>query len=129
MSLSIAALATTVVPKLINLIPDQNKKAELAHEVTLRMLDISEKAVSIQTYKWVDAIVKLMGALMAFARPIGSFAAGAVAVYLNVKGIEISPAVEAVMMGLFPAWGVAREADKRTKRKIAEKYSTPETFD
>ena len=99
------------------LIQDKDKQAEYAFKNQEMMHELLKGALSNPTYRWVDAIVKIMAAIIAFARPLGTFALTCWGIYLHVEGIEIPPWVHGMMDGAFPAWGLAREGSKRRKEK------------
>jgi hypothetical protein len=104
-------------------INNKDKKEELATQVVMKMLDIADKAIAVQTVPWVDATVKLVAMAYTFMRPLGGAIMTGLGIYFHyltaTGGMEALPDV--VQYGLdaaFPTWGVAREVDK--KRKAAE---------
>lgn len=99
------------------LIVDKDKQAEYAFKSQEMMFKLAEKSLAVTTYKWVDAVVKIMAATLAFGRPLGGFALTVWGVYLHIEGVEIPEIVHYAMDGAFPAWGLARESEKRRKHK------------
>lgn len=98
-------------------IQDKDKAAEYAFKQQEMLFKLAQGALSIQTYKWVDAVVKIMAALIAFGRPVGGFFLTCWGIYLHIEGVEIPDVVHYSMDAAFPAWGAARESEKRAKRK------------
>ncbi len=106
------------------LIEDKDKKADFAFKI----LELAEKRMEVlvnkTTYKWVDALVKLAYAgdqiVKGLIRPIGSAAMTGLAIYCGMKGIQLDPAVSAVMVAAFPAWGASRHVDKIKKKNLPD---------
>lgn len=101
------------------LIEDKDKRAEFAHKAMEIMLQTN-------TYKWVDALVKLSYAseqiVKGLFRPLGAAAAFIFVAYCQIKGIELSPVVETVGVSLAPAWGVSRYKEKTQKKPEPEDW-------
>ena len=118
------------------LVQDKDKVAEYAFETQKLKLQFIEKLVLMNTLPWVDAMVKVMFALLALARPIGSLYLTIIGVDMAQAEIEAGDAISTVSGGLsaaFPAWMGAREVHKRrveeTKRKAIEKNLWVEEYD
>ncbi len=111
----------SLVPQLAKLggkfIQDKDKAAEYAFKTQEHVFRLMEKIITMQTVAWVDAVVKIMGALMMFGRPLGSAAMTAFGIYAQVKGIELDATTQALLLAAFPAWGGAREVHKSRKHK------------
>lgn len=115
-------IITSLLPSLFKLgdklIVDKDKKMEYAFKVQEMTFKMLESIVQMKTVPWVDAVVKLLFALMALARPIGTF-------YLSLKGIDIAldnkeiDMMSGGLMGMFPTWMAAREVDKKRKHEKA----------
>ncbi|RMH12698.1 MAG: hypothetical protein D6698_15075 [Gammaproteobacteria bacterium] len=114
-----------IVPNVLKLadkmILDKDKKAEFAFKTLEMQNQLIEKLVTMETIPWVDATVKLFGAVVMLGRPIGSFLLTAFGVYAQYKGIELSDAATTVTLGAFPAWMGAREVHKTRVARIKEK--------
>lgn len=121
-------IAVEVITGLIGLgskfIEDKDKRAEFidkqadrAHELMLKMLDA-------KTYPWVDALVKLAYASEAIAkgllRPIGAAGLTGFVLYAEIKGIELSPTVEALCAAAFPGWMASRHQEKKRKQRLTD---------
>lgn len=110
----------SVVPALTKLgskfVLDKDRAAEYAFKTQEMVFALLEKIVTMQTIPWVDAFVKILFALLALARPIGTF-------YLTIKGVDMAVAngevglVDGGLMSMFPTWMGAREVDKSRKHK------------
>lgn len=98
-------------------IKDKDKQAEYAFKSQEMLMELAGKALSIQTYKWVDAIVKIMAALISFGRPVGGFVLTVWGIWLHIEGADIPEVVHYSMDAAFPAWGAAREAGKKREHK------------
>lgn len=113
-----------VIPGIMKLadkmIVDKDKKAEFAFKQAEMQNALITKLVEQKTIPWVDATVKLFGAVVILGRPIGSFALTMFGLYAQYKGIELSDAANAVTLGAFPAWMGAREVHKSRKARIKE---------
>jgi len=110
---AVLGLASTFIDKFIE---DKDKKAEIAESMMVKMLDT-------QTYRWVDALVKLSYAgeqiIKGLVRPLGSFAMACFGAYCAYKkGIQLDPTVQTLLFGSPVAWGVSRFAEK--KRQLDE---------
>lgn len=98
---------------------DKDKQAEFQFKVIEMTYSFMEKIVTMQTVPWVDAFVKILFALLALARPLGTF-------YLSLKGVDMAVDAGSVdglsggLMAMFPAWGTAREANKRREHRLKE---------
>lgn len=111
-------LFASLLPGIIKLgdkfIEDKDKRNEFA----FKMMEIM---LNTQTYKWVDALVKLSYAgeqiVKGLIRPIGAIAMAAFAAYCDVKGIQLSDTVQTMLYGAPIAWGTSRHAEKRKKEK------------
>lgn len=103
-------------------IENKDKKAELAAGAMERVFAIADKAISMQTIPWVDAVVKLMAAMHTFMRPVGGAILTGIGIYFHYlhatgKMAALPDIVQYGLDGAFPAWGVAREVDKKRKHK------------
>lgn len=109
------------------LIVDQDKKQEYAFRVQEMSFKLIEAIIAMKTIPWVDAIVKIMMASIALARPLGSL-------YLTIMGVDMAIAenqagqevsmLSGGLMSAFPAWGGAREINKSRQHK--EKLAKPD---
>lgn len=114
------SLFTALVPGLFKigdkLIEDKDKKAEYAFKVQEMAFKQMEVLLSVESYKWVDALVKLSYAaeqiIKGLFRPIVTAIGFGFGLYFELNNIEISGTVEALLFGSFPAWGVSRHMDK-----------------
>jgi hypothetical protein len=112
----IAGLAKTGLGIIDQLVVDKDKKAEMAFEWNKALLAFAERLVTMSTIPWVDATVKLLIALVALARPVGSL-------YLTLIGVDMVQAGDDSVVGTaltaaFPTWMGAREVDKKRKAAI-----------
>jgi len=115
------SLFTALIPGLFKigdkLIEDKDQKAEYAFKVQEMAFKQMETLLSVTTYPWVDALVKLSYAaeqiIKGLFRPIITAVALGVGVYFELNNIEVSATVEAILFGSFPAWGVSRHMDKK----------------
>jgi len=117
-------------------VEDKDLKAKLAVDAQKASLDFAGKLISVQTYRWVDALVKLMYAFSFFTkenwRPVisgftflyGLFNPEALA-QLHELG-TVGDAGIAAMFSAFPGWMVSRGAEKKRK---AEKKERDTYFD
>jgi len=110
------------------LIVDQDKKIEFAFKVQEMTFHLLEQLVTMQTIPWVDAIVKIIVALVALARPLGTFAMTAFGIYAHYKQIVLPTEVHLLLDSAFPAWGAAREVDKGRKHKEKILRNEPDTW-
>ena len=118
------SLITSLVPGIFKLgdklIEDKDLRNEFAFKSQERVFGLMETMLNTKTTPWVDATVKLAYAgeniIKGLFRPVFTALMTAFAVYARVKGIELPPAVETVLVGAFPAWGVDRAMDKRKKK-------------
>lgn len=117
MSLSIiAGLAKSGLGIIDQLVEDKDKKAEMALQWNMALLGFAEKLINTQTIPWVDAMMKVILALVTLGRPIGSF-------ILTLLGIDMIQAGDEGVVGTaltaaFPTWMGAREVDKKRKATI-----------
>lgn len=111
------------------LILDKDKKAEYAFKVQEMSFKLIEGIVNMRTVPWVDAVVKIMAASVAMARPIGTFIMTGVGIYFHYKGIVVDGVVQLMLDGAFPAWAGARELNKSRKHKEKLTKSTYEEDD
>lgn len=106
------------------LIEDKDKRNEYAFKVLEMTHEMSLKLIEMKTYPWVDALVKLAYASEAIIkglfRPVASVGALVFLGYCQIKGIELSPVVEGVLVALAPAWGYSRYKEKMTKNDVGE---------
>ena len=119
------SLFTSLIPSLFKIgdkmIVDKDKKMEFAFKVQEMTFKFMEVMLNVKTIAWVDALVKLSYAMeniiKGLFRPIGAALMTGFAIYAEVKGIELSATVEAILVGAFPAWGVDRHLDKKKPKK------------
>lgn len=128
MQLSIINAVAGVTSKGLSIIDQFVEDKDLRNELAVKQLELMygllEKIINTSTVPQVDALVKLILALIALARPLG-------ALYLTIMGVDMASAsiqaggevnmVEGTLIGAFPTWGVAREADKRQKEVTRQK--------
>ena len=118
-------LLTSLVPGLFKigdkLIEDKDKKAEYTFKVQEMFFKQMEVLIAAKTYPWVDALVKLAYAseqiVKGLFRPIGAAIMTGFVIYAEIKGIELSGAVETILISAFPAWGASRHQTKKEKIK------------
>lgn len=103
------------------MIVDKDKKAEFAFKQQEMQNALVMKLVEQETIPWVDATVKLLGAMVMLGRPVGSFALTAFYLWSQYRGVDLGTVGEAVTAGAFPAWMAAREAGKSRAAKLKEK--------
>ncbi len=96
-------------------IEDKDKRNEFNMMIARSQNDFNTAIINMKTTPKVDALVKLLYALNALWRPIGSAAMFVFGVYAVVTGIEISTELSAILFGAFPAWGAFRQLDKAKK--------------
>ncbi len=114
-------LLTSLVPSLFKLgdklIEDKDKKAEYAFKVQDMVQTMSLKLLETKTYPWIDGLVKLAyagGAITkGLLRPIGAAIMTGFVMYAELRGIQLSTGIEAIMAGAFPAWGASRYSEKK----------------
>lgn len=103
------------------LIEDKDKRAEFSFRVAELQIKLAEKLLTMQTSPWVDAAVKLLYAtkelIVPLFRPVVSGAMAGFVGYAQVKGITLSPAVEAAFAGAFPGWIISRHIEKKNGGK------------
>ena len=115
------SLFTALIPGLFKIgdkmIEDKDQKAEYAFKVQEMAFKQMETLLSVTTYPWVDALVKLSYAseqvIKGLFRPIITAVAFGFGVYFELNNIEVSALVESILFGSFPAWGVSRHIDKK----------------
>jgi len=113
-------LLTSLIPSLLNLgdklIEDKDKKNEYAFKVLEMSQEMGMKLLDAKTYPWVDALVKLAYAseqiVKGLFRPLGSIACLIFVAYCEMNSIELSPAVQTVMVSIFPGWVYSRYKEK-----------------
>lgn len=99
------------------LIIDQDKKIEFAYKTQELVFAVINQLIAVKTVPAVDAIVKILMALVVFARPIGSF-------ILTLKGIDMASitgeldVINVGLISLFPSWMGFRQYDKYKKTKV-----------
>lgn len=89
-------------------IVDKDKLIEFQFKAMKVRQESMDTLIKTKTNPTIDGLVKLMYALNAFWRPFVGAAMTAFGAYVTVKGIEIDPAIQAIFVGAFPAWGVSR---------------------
>jgi len=103
------------------LIQDADKRAEYAFKVQEMMQDFMKTMLQTKTYPWVDGVVKLAYAgdaiVKGLIRPLAAGGMMVYAIYAQTHGIVLPEAVEIMLYGALPAWGVDRGLDKRKKKK------------
>lgn len=113
-------ILASILPSLFKLgdklIEDKDQKAEFAFKTQEMAQQLALKMLDVKTYPWVDALVKLAYAseqiVKGLFRPLVSAAGLVFVAYCEISGITLSPAVETVLISLFPAWGVSRYKEK-----------------
>lgn len=93
-------------------VTDKDKQAELRAHVIELQTAATVAIVQTPTVPWVDAVVKLLYALVALAAPIGTACMTAFGLYAHVKGIDIPVELHAALDLSFPGWRVARHREK-----------------
>ena len=119
-------LFTSIIPGLFKLggkmIKDEDKQMEYAFKVQEMVQELALKLLDTKTYPWIDGLVKLAYAgeaiVKGLIRPLGSAGMLIFAMYCELKGIQLSDGVQAVLYSAFPAWGVSRHAEKAKKQKV-----------
>ncbi|MEW8420265.1 MAG: hypothetical protein AB2669_16575 [Candidatus Thiodiazotropha endolucinida] len=96
---------------------DKDKQIEFAYKMRELNFKIAESLLSTQTIPWVDATVKIIYALVALFRPIGTALMTAFGLYAHWKQIPIDTALHAAIDGAFPAWGVSRHMNKTKEQQ------------
>lgn len=99
------------------LIEDKDKKTEFA----FKMADLAERHMEAllnkDTYKWIDALVKLSYAseqiVKGLFRPIGSLVLAGFAAYCDTHDVQLSATIETMLYGAPFAWGYSRHTDKQ----------------
>lgn len=111
----------SIVPSLFKmgdkLIEDKDKRNEYAFKAMELTNDMALKLLDTKTYPWIDALVKLAYAgeaiVKGLLRPLGSLVLAGFAAYCDIKGIELSGAVETLLYGSPLAWGYSRHQEKK----------------
>ena len=98
------------------MIADEDKKIEYAFKTQEILFDLLGKLIAARTVPWVDALVKLMVASVALARPIGSFALTLIGIYLDMNEMPVSETMTMALEAAFPGWMAARQYDKGKKK-------------
>lgn len=109
-------------------VEDKDLKAKLAVDAQRMSLEFAGKLVSVQTYRWVDALVKLMYAFSFFTkenwRPVISgftFLYGLFNPEVLAKLHELGTVGDAgiaAIFSAFPGWMVSRGAEKKRKQEV-----------
>ena len=106
------------------IIEDKDKRAEYAFGVQEMAQTMALKLLEVQTYPWVDALVKLAYAgeaiIKGLFRPLGAAAMTGFVIYAELNNIELSAGIEAILAGAFPAWGISRHQEKAAKKAAYE---------
>lgn len=117
------ALLTGILKIGSKFVEDKDAKAKFAHDAMAMML-------KSQTYKWVDALVKLSYAAeqitKGLLRPLGSFALAGFAMYCELNDVDLSETMQAMLYGSPVAWGASRHSEKKNKAKVKRKQTTDE---
>lgn len=102
-------------------IEDKDKQNEFNFRVKELSFKLRETLLTTKTTPKTDAFVKILIAfrdiIMPLLRPLGAAGMTAFALYCQYKGIELTGATEAVLVGAFPAWGASRHAHKKEELK------------
>ena len=129
---AITTLGGSVLGIIDKFVLDKDLKQKLAIRQLELMYGLIEKIINTTTIPWVDALVKLLMALVVLARPIGSFIISLWGLGMIGEIGEASETVQNVAISAFPAWGAAREVHKKreeeTKRMEAKIASKTNTF-
>ena len=122
------SLFTALIPGLFKigdkLIEDKDQKAKYAFQIQEMAFKQMEVLLSVTSYKWVDALVKLSYAaeqiIKGLFRPIGSALMTGFVIYAELNDIALSPMVEGILISAFPAWGASRYKEKTSKKDKPE---------
>jgi len=102
------------------LVEDKDKKNELIYKIMEMQNQLNLTVLQLKTVPWVDAMVKILFAvrdlIIPLLRPVIAAALTGFVAYAEVKGITLSPAVEAAFAAAFPGWMYSRHVTK-TKEK------------
>lgn len=108
-------------------IEDKDKRNAFEFEAKTLQLQTIQTLLSTQTVPWVDAVVKLIYAMISLGRPLASFAAFFIGVFnpdliqqLHSVGTVGDVAIGAIF-GSAPAWGYSRHVEKRDQRKAEQR--------
>jgi hypothetical protein len=110
--------AVPLIGDLLGIVSEAVTDKDKRNEINLKLAELQHnfnmQLVQSQTVPWVDATVKLIYALVALARPIGSFAVTAFGLYAHAKGIGIDTMTHTLIDSAFPAWMGARTLEKKS---------------
>lgn len=102
-------------------VEDKDLRAEIKLEIARAQ---SEYMTTIMTSEHTPPFVKVLYAvrdlLVSSFRPLGSALALGFVGYAAYKGIDLPIWFQAVLVSLFPSWGVSRHLEKRKKINLAE---------
>lgn len=99
-------------------VEDKDKRNALQAKIMELQSTVTLAIVQSQTVPWVDALVKLLYALVALATPLGSLAMMGFNLYCKIKGVPLDVATEGATLGLFPAWATYRRLEKQRGKQI-----------
>ena len=121
MNIPVISAITDVFGKLFGvvdqLVEDKDKKNEIVLKIAELQNQLALQLIQTSTVPWVDATVKILFAvrdiILPMFRPVVAAAMAAYVVYAEINGITMSPMVEAMFAGAFPAWGASRWSEKK----------------
>jgi hypothetical protein len=98
-------------------ITDKDKQIEFAYKMRELNFKVAESLLKTKTVPWVDGAVKIIYAIVALARPIGTAAMTAFGLYAHYRQIPIDTALHTAIDSSFPAWGASRHINKNKEQE------------
>ena len=124
MSLDPITAVADGVKSLINLgsemIEDKDKRNEFNYKARELANTFHVELLKTQTIPWVDAFIKIVLSFKGLMRPAGAAISLGIWLWLKNKGVEMDPAVQAILLGQAPAWGWSRHVEKQERVKVQE---------
>lgn len=99
------------------LIEDKDKRNEFNMKIAESRDQFNIAVLTMKTTPRIDALVKLLYAFNSLWRPLGGAIMTGFAIYASIKGIELDPTMNTVLISAFPAWGVSRHVTKNKEKK------------
>lgn len=94
-------------------VTDKDKRNEINFKIAELAHNFQMELVRSQTVPWVDALVKLIYALVALAAPLGTALMSAVGIYAHIKGVDLGTEVtHGAIDSSFLLWRAARHREK-----------------
>lgn len=111
------------IDKLIDLgselIADPDKRIEFQFKALELQRGAMQDLLATQTIPWVDALVKILGAVNMFSRPVGSAMMTAFGAWCHYRQIPLDSGIHILFDGAFPSWGMSRHLGKQQEQETA----------